>query len=191
MDGKFPDGKQTWFPVTITHMRLLILYTFLLIPRITVAQTPTLPGQDAYAAIAEVVRILEGNPATDWSKVDFEALRQHLVDMNEVTLRSVVKQSQVPGGAVFEVTGEGRTGEAIRRMLMAHASALEMLPDYTAAAEEIPGGARLTVRAKQPGDTATESKIRGLGFIGLLTVGAHHTVHHLAIAKGDGAAHHH
>ena len=113
------------------------------------AQNPTLSGQDAYAAIAEVVRILETDRNTDWSKVNLEALRQHLIDMNDVTLRSMVKQSSVPGGAAFDVTGEGRTGEAIRRMLTAHAPMLEMLPAYTAVAEPLAGGARLTVRRRE------------------------------------------
>ena len=40
------------------------------------------PGQAAFGAMAEVVRTLEGDPATDWSKVDIERLRQHLIDMN-------------------------------------------------------------------------------------------------------------
>jgi len=31
---------------------------------------PTQPGQGAFGAIQEVVRILEADPATDWSKVD-------------------------------------------------------------------------------------------------------------------------
>jgi hypothetical protein len=156
------------------------------------AQTPTLPGQDAYAAIAEVVRILEADPKTDWSKVDLEALRQHLIDMNDLTLRSVVTQSPVPGGAVFEVTGEGRTAASIRRMLRDHSRMLEMLPAYEARVEEMPGGAKLTVRAKGTGgNPATEAKIRGLGFIGLMTVGAHHATHHLAIARGEAAAHRH
>jgi len=49
---------------------------------------PSLPGQDAFGAIAEVVRFLEADPETDWSAVDLERLRQHLIDMNEVVLRS-------------------------------------------------------------------------------------------------------
>src|SRR5262245_28133387 len=130
-------------------MRPFLFFAFGLVPPLLLAQAPTLPGQDAYAAIAEVARLLEADAATNWSKVNLEALRQHLIDMNDVTLRSSVKQSAVPGGAVFEVTGEGRTADAIRRMLTAHAPILEMLPNYTATAEEIPGGARLTVRAKQ------------------------------------------
>ena len=49
---------------------------------------PAMPGQDAFGAIAEVVRLLDADPETDWSKVDLERLRQHLIDMNEVVLRS-------------------------------------------------------------------------------------------------------
>ncbi len=41
---------------------------------------PVLPGQDAFGAIQEIVRVLESDPKTDWSKVDLEALRQHLGD---------------------------------------------------------------------------------------------------------------
>ena len=49
--------------------------------------TPTMPGQDTFGAIQEIVQILDADPKTDWSKVDLEALRQHLIDMNEVTLK--------------------------------------------------------------------------------------------------------
>ena len=51
---------------------------------------PREPGQVAFAANQEVVAILASDPATDWSKVDIEALRQHLIDMNSVTLRARV-----------------------------------------------------------------------------------------------------
>jgi hypothetical protein len=37
--------------------------------------TPTMPGQDAFGAIQEIVRILESDPKTKWSKVNLEALR--------------------------------------------------------------------------------------------------------------------
>jgi hypothetical protein len=42
--------------------------------------TPVLPGQDAFGAVQEIVRMLEADPETDWSKVDLEVLRQHLID---------------------------------------------------------------------------------------------------------------
>ena len=47
-----------------------------------------MPGQDPFGAIQEIVRILEADPSTDWSKVNIAALREHLIDMNEVTLRA-------------------------------------------------------------------------------------------------------
>src|SRR5438067_2395090 len=73
---------------------------------------PAMPGQDAFGAIAEVVQMLDADPTTDWSKVDLERLRQHLIDMNEVVLRAQVKQTPVSGGLVMDVTGSGRTEQA-------------------------------------------------------------------------------
>ena len=55
---------------------------------------PTMAGQDAFGAIQEIVRILEADPKSDWSKVDLEALRQHLIDMNELTLRADAAQNR-------------------------------------------------------------------------------------------------
>ncbi len=149
------------------------------------AAGPSMPGQDAFGAIAEVVRLLDADPSTDWSKVDLERLRQHLVDMNEVVLRAQVKQASVPGGLVMDVTGTGRTEQAIRAMVVPHAAELGRMPAYTAKTEVIPGGVRLTVTAKAADDAKTVARLRGLGFIGLLTEGGHHGPHHLAMAKGE------
>jgi hypothetical protein len=149
------------------------------------AAVPALSGQDAFGAIQEVVRILEADPATDWSKVNLERLRQHLIDMNEVTLRSEVKAVTVPGGLAMDVTGSGRTAEAIRGMVAPHAGELDQMKDWSARTEPIPGGLRLTVVARNPDDAKTVGRIRGLGFIGLLVQGAHHQPHHLAMAKGE------
>jgi hypothetical protein len=147
--------------------------------------TPTLPGQDAFGAIQEIVRILEADPDTDWSRVNLERLRQHLIDMNDVTLRSEVKATPVPGGLTMDVTGTGRTEQAIRAMVTPHARELDQMSEWSARVESIPGGLRLTVVAKKPDDAKTVARIRGLGFIGLLTQGAHHQPHHLAMAKGE------
>jgi hypothetical protein len=151
---------------------------------------PTMPGQDAFGAIAEIVRILDADPATDWSKVDLERLRQHLIDMNEVMLRSVVVQTPVPGGLAMEITGTGRTEQAIRAMVVAHAAELDRMPSFSASTATIPGGVRLTVVAKSPDDAKLAARIRGLGFAGLITEGAHHQPHHLAMAKGEALAGH-
>lgn len=148
-------------------------------------RAPTMPGQDAFGAIAEIVRILEADPATEWSKVDIERLRQHLIDMNEVMVRSAVKQTPAPGGLAMDITGTGRTAQAIRAMVVPHAVELDRMPEWSAKTETIAGGVRLTVISKRPDDAKLVARIRGLGFAGLITEGAHHQPHHLAMARGE------
>jgi len=151
-----------------------------------------MPGQDAFGAIAEIVRLLEADPATDWSRVDLERLRQHLVDMNEVVLRAAVKPAQVPGGLAMEITGAGRTRAAILAMVIPHAAELDKMPQWTAKTEPIATGVRLTVVARDAVDATSIARIRGLGFAGLLVQGGHHGPHHLAMARGElPAAHRH
>jgi hypothetical protein len=154
------------------------------------AANPSSPtGQDAYASIAAIVALLEADSTTDWSKVDIEALRQHLLVMDDVTMRARTAQTSVPGGARMDVTGDGRVAASIRTMLRAHAPELDKLGLYRATVEDIPGGVRLTVTAADSRDAKTAAKIRGLGFIGLLTLGAHHAEHHVALARGHGMSH--
>jgi hypothetical protein len=150
---------------------------------------PTLPGQAAFGAIAEIVRLLEADPKTDWTRVNVETLRQHLIDMDEVTMRAAVSAHNVPGGLEMDVTGTGRTADAIRRMAINHARMLDQGSVYHAMALEIANGARITVTAKQESDERTVAMIRGLGFAGIMTEGNHHAAHHLAIARGDADPH--
>jgi hypothetical protein len=146
---------------------------------------PVSPGQAAYGVISEIVRILQTDPTTDWAKVDIEALRQHLIDMDEVTMRSVVARHNVDGGFEASVTGTGRTIAAIRRMTKNHLAMLDAGPDYHATAVEIPDGVRVTVTARTRADSAAVARVRGLGFAGILVEGDHHASHHLAIARGE------
>ncbi len=143
-------------------------------------------GQAAFASITEVVSLLMADSTTNWSKVNLEALRQHLVDMDNVTLHSNVQQTNTPGGLIMRVTGTESVSASVRRMVSAHAPMLESLGGWRASVSEIPGGIRLTVVASNANDSVTVQKIRGLGFIGLMTQGAHHAQHHLAIARGLG-----
>jgi hypothetical protein len=147
-----------------------------------VGAAPTMPGQDAFGAVQEIVRILEADPNTDWSKVNLEALRQHLIDMNEVTLKADASVKQIDGGLEVSVTGDGRTLAAIQRMVPAHAHEINGLNGWSAKAEPLPNGELLTVTSSDPQQV---QHIRGLGFIGILASGAHHQPHHLAIAKGE------
>jgi hypothetical protein len=143
---------------------------------------PTMPGQDAFGAIQEVVRILDADPKTDWSKVDLEAFRQHLIDMNEVVLKADAAAKPIDGGVEVTITGSGRTLVAIQRMIPAHTQTLNGLNGWTAKAATLPNGELLTVTATDPKEV---QHIRGLGFIGLLASGSHHQPHHLAMAKGE------
>ncbi len=142
------------------------------------AAGPTEPGQSAFAALAEIVALLRADPATDWHRVDIPALREHLVDMDLVTLDATVATTPTATGAVFRVGGEGRTLEAVRRMALAHPPFAEAETGWTIVAEPVDGGVELAV----DGD---RDQILALGFHGLMTLGAHHEAHHLAIARGD------
>jgi len=144
--------------------------------------TPTLPSQDAFGAIQEIVRTLDADPNTDGSKVDLEALRQHLIDMNEVTLRADADPKQVEGGLEVTVTGSGRTLIAIQRMVPAWAQTMYGHQGWSTKATPLPNGELLTVTAANPKEV---QHIRGLGFIGLLVSGSMHQPHHLAMAKGE------
>lgn len=150
---------------------------------------PTMPGQDAFGTIQEIVAILDADPHTDWTKVDIEALRRHLIDMNEVTLNAASAATPIDGGARFAVTGAGRTLDAIRRMVPAHAQAMAQAMNstdgWTIATEALPDGVLLTVTSA---DARQAARIRGLGFIGIMVQGSHHQQHHLAMARG-GFAH--
>ena len=142
---------------------------------------PAEVGQGAFAAIQEIVAILEADPGTDWAKVDIDALREHLVDMNNVTLEARVARAPVEGGVRYDVTGDGPVDASIRRMVMAHAATMNGWDGWSFEAAPIDGGASLTVRA--PAKDAM--KLKGLGFFGVLTLGMHHQMHHLMLARGQ------
>ena len=142
---------------------------------------PQETGQSAFAAIQEIVAMLEANPATDWSRVDIEALRQHLIDMNNVTLGAVVTANEKGGSMQFAVVGDEQVQASIRRMLLAHAATMNGVDGWKFAAETSDDGATLTVT---PPDQASMTKLRALGFIGIMTLGMHHQQHHWMLANG-------
>jgi len=146
-----------------------------------IGSLPTQPGQAAFGAVQEIVGILEADPATDWSKVNLDHLREHLIDMNEVTLHADAAVEHIDGGIRVAVTGTGRTLVAILRMLPEHAHAMNGKNGWTETAEPRPDGITLTVTSADPKQTAI---IRGLGFIGVMASGGHHQMHHLMMAKG-------
>lgn len=142
---------------------------------------PTMSGEAAFGTIQEIVQILEADPATDWTKVNIAALREHLIDMNEVTLRASATERPIDNGVEITITGDGRTGDAIKRMVPAHAHELSQL-GWNAKTEDLSNGVKLTVTAADPKQVV---KLRALGFMGIMVQGAHHQPHHLMMAKGE------
>ncbi|MDP2296045.1 MAG: hypothetical protein Q8M24_11360 [Pseudolabrys sp.] len=145
------------------------------------AETPTMPGQDAFGTIQEVVQMLEADPATDWSKVNIGALREHLIDMHEVTLRARAVERMLDNGIEITVTGEGRTRDAIKRMVPAHMRELAN-SGWTTKTEDLADGVKVTVTTA---DGSQLARLKGLGFMGLMVQGGHHQPHHLMMANGQ------
>jgi hypothetical protein len=145
------------------------------------AAVPTHPGQEAFGTIQEIVRILEADPTTDWSKVNIGALREHLIDMDEVTMRARASERMLDNGIEITVTGEGRTLGAIKRMVPAHTRELAAL-GWSASTQDLPNGVKLVVTTSDPQQVV---KLKGLGFMGIIVQGAHHQPHHLMMAKGE------
>jgi len=149
---------------------------------------PQEQGQSAFAAIAEIVSILSADPDTDWSQVSIDALREHLLDMQQVTMQTVVSREQIGMGVYrFDVAGEGRVIAAIQRMVPAHAAVVSKSLNWQITTEKSDTGVVLQLSAD---DELEQQKIAALGFYGFMAIGAHHQMHHLAMARGR-AVHQH
>ena len=132
-------------------------------------EVPTEPGQAAFGAIQEIVRILQADRHTDWSNVDVDALRQHLIDMDEVTMRAAARKEAIDNGLRIEISGSGRTLEAIQRMVPDHARDIDGMNGWTVRTTSMPDGVVLTVTSTNPAEV---QKIRGLGFMGVMVQGS-------------------
>ena len=105
--------------------------------------------------------------------------------MNEVTLHAAAAERVVENGVEITVTGEGRTLEAIKRMVPAHVNELREI-GWNAKSDELPNGIKLTVMASE---AQPLTKLKALGFMGIMVQGSHHQPHHLMMAKGQFAMH--
>lgn len=148
--------------------------------------TPTLPGDDTFGAITEIVTILQADDTTDWTRVSIDALRLHLRDMDAVARGRAPQTRQIDGGLEMVIDLTGPDGEAASRMVPDHAPVLAAETGWLSVAEV--GGQQITWRVTAPTEAAA-TQIRALGFFGLLATGAHHQAHHLAIARGIGHSH--
>jgi len=150
--------------------------------------SPVEAGQAGFAAIAEVVKLLESNPDTDWSTVNINALRAHLLDMDRLVMEAIVAEQTINSGMRFNITGQGEVLSAIQNMVPAHAKELSKMKEFTTTTEDIASGVALIVKGS---DQATVAKIKGLGFFGLMATGSHHQMHHYMMATGKGHEMHH
>ncbi|MEO1331739.1 MAG: hypothetical protein AAFW46_19025, partial [Pseudomonadota bacterium] len=127
------------------------------------------------------VRLLEADPETDWSRVDIDALRAHLVDMNLLALHAEPKSEPTASGLRIALPLTGPAGGAVRRMATAHADVLTAETGWSSVVEQ--DGETLVWTVEDPSGQDA-ARIRALGFFGLMATGDHHRQHHLAIAKG-------
>lgn len=184
-----PHPGARWFfnfyrmPRTQRLLQITGLLIVLSAPAALAQTSLTEAGNDAFGTIQEVVVQLEADPDTDWSAVNLEGLRQHLVDMREMTLNvEIVAASTIPGGSeiVLRATTE-RAVSALNRVFSAHPSQLHMETGWTMNVSETNGQYILTTTTEEPSDV---EKLRGLGYIGLMALGNHHQEHHWAMATG-------
>jgi hypothetical protein len=140
-------------------------------------------GNDAFGTIQEVIAKLNSDPSTDWNKINIEALRLHLLDMHDMTLNiEVISQKPIPNGleAIVRPT-TNRAAFALERVFKAHPAQLKRETGWDMQVVKNSGQYTLTITSENPKDT---SKIRGLGYIGLMAYGNHHQPHHWAMAVG-------
>ena len=141
-------------------------------------------GQAAFAEIAQITAELRADPSTDWTKVDIDGLRDHLIDMNNVTLHANVSAEPTQQGAIFTVTGKtADIVQSIQNMTEAHGMMMAG-EGFSWATEVQSDGTIVTVEAADENGAAM---IQGLGLFGLMTLGDHHANHHRLMARGVNA----
>lgn len=141
-------------------------------------------GNDAFATIQEVVEKLGNDPATDWSKVDLEALRQHLIDMHNFTLDvEVLSKQAIDRGVRIVIRPTTLAAEAsLDRVLPPHAAQLKRETGWQMHYKKEKQAYFLEVITSKPGEI---EQICGLGYIGIMATGSHHQLHHWLMVTGQ------
>ena len=140
-------------------------------------------ARHAFKVLAGLVARLEADPTTDWRRVDLEAVRRHLADLERVTLAAEVRAEELPGGVGLTVTGpDPASVAAIRRLLPERAARLAEARRWKVATVTVPEGLRVEVRSLDPREAG---RIRALGLTGLLVVGPLDEAYLLGLARGE------
>lgn len=143
------------------------------------------PGHAIFGTVQEAIRALEADPDTDWSTVDLDRLRRHLLDMHQVAVNvEVVRKEPIEHGLRLLVRPEEQAAGALARVLASHPRMLRHGTGWQMEVQEQENGYLLHVTDPEGEEGA---KIRGLGYIGLLAYGSHHQHHHWMMARGANA----
>jgi len=159
--------------------------------KMSMTSTPlTEAGNDVFGTIQEAITKLNNDPNTDWSKVNIEALRKHLVDMYEMTINvNVLSQTPIKNGLKVKMQAIGtRASAALKRVFSAHPMMLAQETGWKMDVEKVNEQYVITITTDNSADI---EKIRGLGYIGIMAYGNHHQPHHWAMAKGANPHHGH
>lgn len=145
--------------------------------------TLTESGTDPFAVMQEAIAALEANPGTNWEKVNIEALRLHLVEMQDMTLNVDVTQTRIDNGFKAVVTPtSSRAVKSLTKVLSAHPAQMKAETGWDMQVSNNNGVFTLNVTTENAKDVA---KIRGLGYVGVMAYGNHHQPHHWAMASGE------
>ena len=148
--------------------------------RLAVA-VPELSGQDAAGAIQEVVGLLLADRNTDWSRVQINKLREHLVDLDQIMLKAEIDHHEIEGGLVVRATGDPRTVEALRRQVPSHVERMNGFRGWQATSAEEGDVMVVTITSTDDLETAI---LRGVGFFGFMASGVHRPHQLLAVSRG-------
>ena len=140
-------------------------------------------GNDIFGTIAETIKVLNANPNTDWSKVDLETLRQHLLDMRDMSENiKIHSQTPIKNGLKINLSPTTwRAKQALKRIFMGHPILLKKETGWVMTSILDNNTYTLIITGK----ASDVDKIRGLGYIGIMANGNHHQPHHLSMARGQ------
>ncbi len=141
-------------------------------------------GNDVFGTIQEAIKQLDANPKTDWSKVDLEALRQHLIDMKNFTLDvDVLSQKNTEKGTKIIIKASTEAAKAsLSRAMLAHPAMLKSETGWTMTVTAKDDKYTLNISTEKPDEVA---RLRALGYIGVMALGNHHQIHHWMMASGN------
>jgi len=140
-------------------------------------------GQATFAALVEIVAMLEQDAKTDWGSVDIDGLRAHLLDMNHLILDTEATTSTLGEAQIrFDIRGTEKSIPSIHRMAPAHSRFIEQSRGWKIEPELNDDGATLTITVE---DTAALDRLDALGFYGFMSLDSHHQAHHYQMAIGN------